>query len=86
MADHKLTVKGIEKVIREKDYGKHADGGGLYLLITEQGQYWRYKYRLGGKEKVYAIGMLADVSLAEAREKHKDARKLVLNGDDPVAI
>lgn len=85
MADHKLSVKGIEKVVREKTVGKHADGGGLYLQITEAGgAYWRYKYRLGGKEKLLAIGTLDDVSLAVARNRHVTARALVTLGDDPV--
>jgi len=84
MADHKLTTKGIEKLIRDKDVGKHADGGGLYLQITEAGgAYWRYKYRLGGKEGLFAIGTFADYKLAEARVEHEKARKQVLAGDHP---
>lgn len=85
MAD--LTVKGIEKLVREKTVGKHFDGGGLFLQITEAGgAYWRYKYRLAGKEKLFAIGTLADITLAEAREKHHAARKLVAAGDHPVEV
>ena len=34
--------------------GKHSDGGGLYIEITEAGSsYWRLKYRFAGKEKRY---------------------------------
>lgn len=50
------------------------------------GCYWRYKYRLGGKEKVYAIGTINDFTLAEAREEHDRARKCVLAGNDPVEM
>jgi hypothetical protein len=84
-AIYKLTATAVKKIRAAKRVGKHADGGGLYLQVTEAGGfYWRYKYRLGGKEKLFAIGTLNDFSLAEAREAHAQARKCVLNGDDPV--
>ena len=54
---------------------KLADGGGLYLLINSNGsKYWRLKYRYGGKEKVLALGVYPDVSLAEARDKRQEAK------------
>lgn len=82
---NKLSAKAVEHICRAKKVGKHSDGGGLYLQVTEAGGcYWRYKYRLGGKEKLYAIGTASDFTLAEAREAHEDARKRVLAGDDPV--
>jgi integrase len=87
MARDKLTIANITALRRDpvKHAGKHFDGGGLYLLVTEQGGfYWRYKYRLGGKERLFSIGTLEDYSLAEARKAHDKARKHVLAGDDPV--
>jgi hypothetical protein len=30
---------------------KYADGGGLNLLISGTGKYWRYSYRFAGKQK-----------------------------------
>jgi hypothetical protein len=64
---------------------KLYDGGGLFLLIHPNGsRYWRLKYRLGGKEKLFAIGVYPDVTLAEARTKALDARRLVAEGIDPV--
>lgn len=69
---------------REKPY-KLFDGRGLYLLVHPNGsRYWRLRYRLGGKEKLHAIGLYPDVSLAEARAAAADARKLVKAGRDPV--
>jgi integrase len=65
------------------DY-KLFDGGGLFLLVTSKGKYWRYKYRLGGKEKKASFGTFPETSLAEAREAHDKARKQVQAGDDPV--
>lgn len=64
---------------------KLADGGGLYLLVNQAGKYWRWKYRFEGKEKVMALGVYPDVSLAEAREAHQTARKLLASGADPMA-
>ena len=52
---------------QEKAY-KRPDGGGLHLEVRPTGaRLWRYRYRLGGKENLYAIGQYPDVSLAEAR-------------------
>ena len=79
-----LTVRKCEtNEVREKPF-RITDGQGLYLEITPKGQkYWRYKYRMHGKEKRLAIGVYPDVSLKEARERHTDARKLVMQLIDP---
>lgn len=66
---------------------KLADAGGLFLWVQPSGgKWWRYKYRFAGKEKLLAIGIYPDVSLAEAREKHTRARKDVAAGIDPGEI
>lgn len=63
---------------------KLTDGKGLFLLVHPNGsKYWRFRYRFGGKEKMLAFGVYPDVSLANAREKRDEARKLVANGVDP---
>lgn len=68
---------------REKEY-KLTDGGGLYLLIKPNGaKYWRLKYRVLGKEKKLSIGVYPDISLADARLKREEARKVVALGGDP---
>lgn len=54
---------------KNKPY-KLADSGGLFLLIAPVGsKYWRLKYRFHGKEKLLAIGVYPDVSLAEAEKE-----------------
>ncbi|MGL4230238.1 MAG: Arm DNA-binding domain-containing protein, partial [Casimicrobium sp.] len=69
----------------EKPY-KLGDSLGLYLLVNPSGsKYWRFKYRLDGKEKLLALGVYPDVSLEVARAGRDKARTLVAEGIDPVA-
>ncbi len=62
---------------------KHADGGGMYLLVNASGRYWRMDYRFNEKRKTLAMGVYPDVSLAEARAKRQVARKLLASDLDP---
>ena len=64
--------------------GKHFDGGGLYLELTQAGgRYWRLKYRHGGKEKRLAFGVYPAVSLKDARDCAAAAVRVLQAGDDP---
>ncbi|HEY4135795.1 MAG TPA: integrase arm-type DNA-binding domain-containing protein [Alphaproteobacteria bacterium] len=79
-----LTDTAIRQVKPGPKPFKLADGGGLYMLVTPAGaKYWRWKYRLHGKEKVLALGVYPEIALAKAREAHKEARKLLADGVDP---
>lgn len=69
----------------EKLCNKHADGTGLYLHVTLTGKYWRMNYRFNGKQKTIAFGVYPDVSLAKARERLNEARKLLADKKDPSA-
>lgn len=63
---------------------KMPDERGLFLLIHSNGsKYWRLRYSFEGKERLLALGVYPDVSLAEARDKRDQARKQVANGVDP---
>jgi integrase len=63
---------------------KMSDGEGLFLLIMPSGsKYWRMKYFFGVKEKLLALGVYPEVSLADARERHAHARKVLAAGNDP---
>ena len=69
---------------RDKTY-KQFDGEGLYLEVRPNSKkHWRLKYRLGGKERLFAIGPYPQFSLAEARDSKRDARALIAKGIDPV--
>lgn len=60
------------------------DGGGLFLLVTPSGgKLWRFKYRHGGKENMLSFGCYPEISLADARERRTDAKKLLSQGIDP---
>ncbi len=68
---------------KDKPY-KLADGGGMYLYVQPSGgRLWRLKYRVDGREKVLALGIYPDVSLADARDRRDEARKLIAKGGDP---
>lgn len=56
---------------------KLSDGGGMYLLVTATAKCWRMNYRFDGKQKTLALGIYPAVSLAQARERREDARKLL---------
>jgi integrase len=63
---------------------KLTDGGGLYLEVRPTGaKLWRYRYRIAGKENVFAIGEYPAVSLADARAARAEARALVKQGIHP---
>ena len=47
------------------------------------GKYWRMKYFFGGKEKRLALGVYPHITLAEARERRAEAKKLLAKGTDP---
>src|SRR5262245_23743632 len=61
-----------------------ADGGGLYIeVLPEGGKSFRYGYRLFGKKEKVTIGSYPDTSLKVARQRHREFRTLVENGQSP---
>jgi len=85
MARDRLSDAKIRNAKPKAKPYKLYDGGGLFLLVHRNGsRYWRLKYRIGGKEKLFAIGVYPEVTLSEARTKALDARREVAQGADPV--
>lgn len=81
-----LTDRAVRAAKPETKPRRLWDGGGLYLEVSPAGgKLWRWKYRFGGKEKRLALGCYPDVTLAQAREKRDEARKLLAQGVDPGA-
>lgn len=63
---------------------KLTDGHGLYLEIRPNGsKLWRYRYRIAGRENLFAIGEYPAISLQEARKIRDEARCLVKQGIHP---
>jgi integrase len=72
------------KVERAKQPGMLADGGGLYLQVTERGKSWVYRFMLNKRSREMGLGPFALYSLAEARALAQDARRLRHQGIDPI--
>jgi integrase len=82
------------KIKKAKAPGMYADGGGLYLQLTKGGdgvnKSWIFRYSAlnerAGKRRTREMGLgpLHTVTLAEAREKARQARHLRLDGIDPI--
>src|SRR5882757_9323505 len=73
-----LSVRAAKAA--EKPY-KLYDERGLFMLVTTAGgRLWRFKYRVGGVEKLLTLGAYPDVSLKRAREKRDDARRTLADG------
>lgn len=82
----KLNVRQIETAKPKDKAYKLADGGGLYLeIFPTGGKSWRLKYRFAGKEKRVVFGLYPAVTLAQARGKREDAKRILAAGGDPGA-
>src|SRR5258706_1598705 len=65
---------------------KRWDERGLFIDVRPNGSlYWRFKYRLKGKEKLLALGVYPVVTLATARRLRDEAQTLITSGKDPLA-
>ncbi len=83
---NKLTTR---QVVNMKAFGRHADGGGLYLYIAKDGsRRWIFIYHTNGRRREMGFGPAAGpkksgLSLADARRKAEHARRLRFDGLDP---
>ena len=61
------------------------DGGGLFLQVSSKGaKTWKYMFSFGGKPGLkITLGRYPELSLAEAREKHRYYQKIRNQGTDP---
>jgi integrase len=65
---------------------KLTDEKAMHLLVMPNGsKLWRFAYRYGDKQKLISLGAYPEVSLAAARERRDEARKLLAAGIDPSA-
>ncbi|POE07367.1 recombinase [Pectobacterium odoriferum] len=81
-----LTDTKVKNAKPSEKAVKLTDRFGLYLLDHPNGsKYWQLGYRFEGKQKVFSIGVYPAVSLADARQRRDEAKKLLAAGIDPSA-
>tara|TARA_A100001391_G_scaffold176726_1_gene140139 strand:- start:5085 stop:6353 length:1269 start_codon:yes stop_codon:yes gene_type:complete len=85
MAMNLLSARKVETTSHQSQPFWLKDGGSLFLYVTPAGnKLWRFRYRIGGKPAIYAIGKYPEVSLEAARVERDRARDLVKQGIHPV--
>lgn len=78
----KLSALQVTKLTKPGLYG---DGGGLTLQITQAGvKSWLFRFMREGKAYGMGLGPTHTISLSEARQKALEARKLLLDGVNPL--
>ena len=75
--------------VKNAKVGMHCDGGGLYLQCTQGAdssvrRSWLFRYAVKGRERQMGLGSSDEVSLADARLKAAECRKLRQAGVDPI--
>lgn len=81
-----LTDKALRALKPRDNLYRVADSAGLCVEVAPTGsKLWRYRYRFAGRAKMLSMGSWPEVSLAEARERRGDARRLLNQGVDPSA-
>ncbi|WP_446001564.1 tyrosine-type recombinase/integrase [Stenotrophomonas maltophilia] len=81
-----LTDTAIRKAKPGPKPTKLRDGGGLYVQLNPDGsRWWRWDYRrpVTGKRNTLSLGTYPEVSLADARGRQAEARRLLASGIDP---
>lgn len=82
--EKRLTAAAVRTI---KEPGLHGDGHGLYLKVGTSGaKRWVQRIVIHGKRRDIGLGSTSLVSLAEAREKALEQRKLARAGEDPIAL
>jgi integrase len=73
------------QVARTNEPGLLADGGGLYLQVSDAGaKSWLFRFMLAGRARAMGLGSLHTISLAEARNEAARCRKLLREKIDPI--
>lgn len=79
----KLTALAVKAATAP---GRYQDGNGLMLVVKPSGaRTWQVRLQADGKRRDFGLGSASIVSLAEARDKADEIRKLLRSGVDPVA-
>jgi integrase len=80
--DKKLTAA----MVRRAGPGRHADGGGLYLLVDPSGaRSWLLRIMVQGRRRDIGLGGVQTVGLGDARETARQLRAIARSGGNPLA-
>ncbi|WP_082731436.1 tyrosine-type recombinase/integrase [Sphingomonas sp. CCH16-B10] len=81
--EKRLTAASVKAI---NDPGMYGDGNGLYLKVDPSGaKRWVQRLVVRGKRRDIGLGSTGLVSLAEARERALEQRKVARGGGDPIA-
>ena len=79
---NKLTVVKVKSL---KAPGRHSDGENLYLHVAPNGRKtWRFMYKIDGRQREGGFGSFPKVTLAQARAKAEEWRRMIAGGVDPL--
>jgi integrase len=86
----KLTTIRVQQA-KPASHPKHTklygDGGGLFLQVSPNGaKSWIFRFKEAGRLRVMGLGPTHTISLAEARDKARECRKLRLDAKDPIEV
>jgi integrase len=80
-----LSAASVAKLTKA---GRYAVGDGVYLQVSESNtkisRAWLLRFQLNGRARHMGLGPYELVTLAEARAKARDARRLLLDKIDPI--
>ena len=92
LGSNRLNVLYVAKIVEP---GRYGDGGGLYLRVAEyrlkdgtraRSKNWLFRFERDGRERQMGLGPLDTLSLAEARNKARECRQILLDGGDPIEV
>lgn len=83
---NKLSARAVAVA---KEPGLYGDGGNLYLQVADVDgkgptKSWILRYMVAGRARKMGLGSVNDFSLAEARERARQARQQLADGVDPI--
>ena len=80
----KLTALSVSQAKRRGYYG---DGGGLFLQVSASGsKSWVFRFREDGRLREMGLGPTHTITLADARQKALECRRLRLDGSNPIEV
>jgi integrase len=80
-----LDVKKLDAALKKGEAKRHKDGGGLELRVDDRRARWVFRFTLAGRDRELGLGAYPNVTLAMARGRRDEARRLLQSGKDPIA-